>query len=71
MLWRAATVVIALVGLYLALWHTGVPLSHFDVFGRPFGSNHTVHAAVGIVLLGVAEWLRLHYWNATSAVRAT
>lgn len=60
---RIVIVVLALVGLYLALWHSGVPLSHFDVFGRGFGSQHTIHAAIGLVLLGAAEWLRLKYWN--------
>lgn len=70
---RIVIVVVALVGLYLAVWHSGVPLSHFEVFGgrnNPFASQHTIHAVVGVILLGAAEWLRLRYWNRSTATGA-
>lgn len=59
---RVVAVVLAIIGLYLALWHGGfrqgqtelLPLTHFAV---GLGSNHTVHSIVGLVFLGAAAWL--------------
>ncbi len=60
MLMRAVIVLLALVGLYLALFHGGVPLDHNSV---GLGRNHTVHSVIGLAFLGVAEYLRLRYWS--------
>ena len=65
--WRIVISLLALVGLYFALWHTGVPLNHFEVFGRGFGAQHTGHSVLGLVLLGAAAWLSMRYWKKKAA----
>lgn len=61
---RALIVVIAIVGLYLATWHNNVPFAHNQV---GLGTTHVIHAIIGVGFLGVAEWLRLRYWNRAPA----
>ena len=65
--WRILVVALAAVGLYFALWHSGVPLNHFEVFGRGFGGQHTAHSVLGLVLLGAALWLYMRYWKKKAA----
>ena len=67
---RVITIIVGVAGLCLSVWHTGVPLSHFEVFGgrnSPFASQHTVHAVVGVALMGLALWLKVRYWNRATA----
>ncbi len=54
---KVVAVVVGVVGLYLDIWHSGVPGNHFQVFGQPFGPQHTAHAVIGLILLIVAAWL--------------
>ena len=54
---RLVAAVLGIVGLYLNTWHNNVPFSHFEVFGREFGSNHVMHSIVGLILLAAAAWL--------------
>ena len=65
--WRLVISLLALVGLYFAVWHTGVPFNHFEVFGRGFGAQHTAHAVIGLALLGAALWLYTRYWKKKAA----
>jgi uncharacterized membrane protein len=60
---KVVAVIVGIVGLYFDLWHSGVPYSHFAVFGQGFGSQHTIHAVIGLILLIVAAWL----WMRASA----
>ena len=76
MVTRAIAVVLGIVGLYLNIWHTTgqggipVPLTHGAI---GLGSNHIVHAIVGLVLLGAAIWLwyRAREMVGTSGVMVT
>ncbi|HEX9269209.1 MAG TPA: hypothetical protein VF998_05140 [Candidatus Limnocylindria bacterium] len=67
---RVLAVVVGIVGLYFAIWHSGVPFNHFEVFGRGFGGQHTVHAIIGLALLVVAVWLWLRARKLTAATMA-
>lgn len=61
---RIVAVLIGLVGLYLDLWHSApLPFNHFQVFGRGFGSQHSIHSAIGLILIVAAYWL----WTRASA----
>ena len=57
MVLKVVAIVVGVVGLYLDLWHSGVPGNHFALFGQPFGPQHTAHAVIGLILLIVAAWL--------------
>ena len=61
--WRILIVLLAVVGLYFAVWHSGLPFNHFEVFGRGFGVQHSAHSVIGLVLLGAALWLYRRYWS--------
>jgi uncharacterized membrane protein len=68
MVQRIVAVVVGVVGLYLAIWHTNpLPFNHFQVFGRDFGSQHSIHSVIGLVLLAVALWL----WMKAKQARAS
>ena len=55
---RIVAIVLAIVGLYLDLWHSPpLPFNHYQVFGRGFGTQHTVHSVIGLVLIVAAYWL--------------
>lgn len=55
---RVVAVVLGIVGLYLDLWHSApLPFNHFEVFGRGFGAQHSLHSLIGLVLIGAAVWL--------------
>ncbi|MDE3112836.1 MAG: hypothetical protein KGN00_03070 [Chloroflexota bacterium] len=55
---RVVAAVFAVVGLYLDLWHSApLPFNHFQVFGRGFGAQHSVHSAIGLILIVAAYWL--------------
>ena len=54
---KVVAIIVGVVGLYLNIWHNMVPGNHFQVFGPGFGAQHVLHAAVGLILLGVAAWL--------------
>lgn len=62
---KVVAVIVGIVGLYFDIWHSGVPFNHFAVFGREFGSQHTIHAVIGLILLIVAAWL----WMRASAMQ--
>ena len=68
MVQRIVAVVVGVVGLYLTIWHTNpLPFNHFQVFGRDFGSQHSIHSVIGLVLLAVALWL----WMKAKQARAS
>ena len=64
---RITAVVLGIVGLYLDLWHSApLPFNHFQVFGRDFGSQHSIHSIIGLVLIVAAAWLWMQARKATS-----
>lgn len=55
---RVVAIVFAIVGLYFDLWHSPpLPFNHFQVFGRGFGAQHSIHAFIGLILIVAAYWL--------------
>jgi len=67
MVQRIVAVLVGIVGFYLAVWHTNpLPFNHFQVFGRDFGSQHSIHSIIGLILLAAA----LYLWMRASKVRA-
>jgi len=60
MLMRGIAVVLGIVGVYLNVWHTlgqGAPTLPFNHNAVGLGSNHLIHAVVGLVLISAAVWL--------------
>lgn len=52
---KVLAIVLAVAGLYLAVFHGGfMPLNHQSV---GLGNNHTIHGAIGVVLLSAGAWL--------------
>ena len=71
---RIVAVVVGVVGLWLNLWHSSpLPFNHFAVFGGGrdgFGSMHSLHSLIGLVLIAAAVWLWMRATQRTSTQEA-